>query len=162
MHIIMLTYRWVKSLPMIVPSVDGLLPDMEVQDSTFKRSSSNLDPTKLGPSGSSDTSRRASKQKWVKWSLTITLLRDLCFRKVIFLNNSQTSGNGTNGLSAISQMKRHKMLCKLLTSILLHILLMVVHTISKRLKSPNNLQTLVNGTNGSLDISLKKKHKMQW
>ena len=147
---------------MIVPPVDGLRLDLEAQDSIFKKLSSSLDLMRHGQSGSSDTSRRASKQKWVKWSLTITLLRDLCFRKVIFLNNSQTSGNGTNGLSAISQMKRHKMLCKLLTSILLHILLMVVHTISKRLKSPNNLQTLVNGTNGSLDISLKKKHKMQW
>ena len=155
----------VKLLQMTVPSVDGLRPDMEDQDLTFKRLNSNLDLKKLGEIGSLVTLMSLSRKKSKVSSMNISqdrLPHHNFYRRVIFLNNSLTLANGMNGLPVISQMKKHKMLFRQQTSTLLHILLMVVHTISKRLKSPNNLQTLVNGTNGSLDISLKKKHKMQW
>jgi hypothetical protein len=136
---------------MTVPSVDGLLPDMEDQDSTFKRLNSNLDLKKLGEIGLSITLMNLSKKKSKVSSMNISLDRlphHNFYKREKSLNNLQTLENGMSGLPGISQMKRHKMLCKQQMSILLHILLMVVFTISKRLKFHSSLLILGNGTRG--------------
>ena len=88
-----------------------------------------MDLKKLGEIGSLVTLMNLSKKK-SKVSLMNISLDKLphhnFYKREKFLNNLQTLGNGTNGLSDISQMKRHKMLCRQLTLIFLHILLMEV------------------------------------
>ena len=51
------------------------------------------------------------------------------------------------------------MLCKQQTSILLHILLMVVLTISKKLKSRSSLRISENGTSGLLATLPELSHR---
>ena len=65
-----------------------------------------------------------------------------------------------NGWSDTSIVKMLKMLNKQQASILPHILLKAVWSISKRVKSLSNLQTLLNGTNGLLAISQVDRHRM--
>ena len=62
----------VKLLQMTVPSVDGLQPDLEDQDLTFKRLSSNLDLKKLGEIGSLVTLMNPSRRKFKVSSMNIS------------------------------------------------------------------------------------------
>ena len=80
-------------------------------------------------------------------------------RKERFHNSLLTLTNGMNGSLATSIVKAHKMLNKQQASISLHIVLKVVWSISKKAKFLNNLQTLMNGTNGLLVISLVDRLK---